>query len=106
MICVTVLLLLVFHPLLMKKLMVKGYELLVKCRLMKRQAHRYEKLDDSMELYCETADFLKNHIRVMVFVFLADFRTNGAFYGNVFCISFLWAGAIFIIGISGFHRHC
>ena len=69
-ICVTVLLLLVFHPLLMKKLMVKGYELLVKCRLMKHKPHRMQKLDDSMELYCETADFLKNHIRVVVFVFL------------------------------------
>lgn len=68
-ICVAALLLLVFHPLLMKNIMVKGYELLVRCHLMKHKPHRLQKLDDSMELYCETADFLKSHIQVVVYVF-------------------------------------
>lgn len=69
-VCVAVLLLLVFHPLLMKKIMTKGYGFLVKLHLMKNKPSRMKKLDDFMELYCETASFFKSHIGVMIIVFL------------------------------------
>lgn len=69
-ICVAVLLLLVFHPLLMKKIMVWGYERLVKLHLVRHAAARIRKLDESMDLFHETAGYFKSHIRVVVYVFL------------------------------------
>ncbi|MBS6195996.1 MAG: flippase-like domain-containing protein [Clostridiales bacterium] len=72
-ICVTLLLLLVFHPLLMKKIMMKGYDWLVKCHLLAQKPKRLEKLDQSMELYHETAAYLKENFRVVVYVFLITF---------------------------------
>lgn len=65
-VCVAFLLLLVFHPLLMKQMLMQGYRWLVKIGLMRYGAGRIKKLDASMELYHETAAYLKKHVWVMI----------------------------------------
>lgn len=69
-ICVSVLLLLVFHPMLMKSLMMWGYGCLTKLHLLHHKPSGFRKLDESMELYHETAGYFKNNFRVIIRVFL------------------------------------
>lgn len=59
--CVTLMCLLVFIPDTAKFLIMKGFVLLKKFHLMKEKNNRTERLDNSMELYKETAVFLKNN---------------------------------------------
>ena len=54
-VCVAVLLMLVFHPQMMKKLINWGHETLVKLHLLHHKSSRVQKLDESMDLYHETA---------------------------------------------------
>lgn len=72
-ICVGALLLLVFHPLLMKRLICGGLGLLVRLHLMKTRQERMEKLEHSMQLYRDTAVYLKEHFSVILKVFLLTF---------------------------------
>ncbi|MBO5072599.1 MAG: flippase-like domain-containing protein, partial [Eubacterium sp.] len=59
--CVTLMCLLVFIPDTAKFLIMKGFALLKRLHLMKEKNNRTERLDKSMELYKETAVFLKNN---------------------------------------------
>ena len=67
--CVTAMLILVFHPVLARTIMVKGLALLEHARLLKKRAARLEKLNLSMDKYRETAVYLKDHKMVLVNVF-------------------------------------
>ena len=67
--CVTAMLVLVFHPVLARTIMVKGLALLEHIRLLKKRAARLEKLNLSMDKYRETAVYLKEHKMVLVNVF-------------------------------------
>ncbi|NCB92047.1 MAG: flippase-like domain-containing protein [Clostridia bacterium] len=69
-VCVAVMMLLVFHPMLMKQIMMKGYAVFVKLHLIRHKPTRIQKLDESMELYRETANYLKSHFQVVVYTFL------------------------------------
>lgn len=71
--CVAVLLLLVFHPLFMRTLINRSYNFAVKIRLIRKQSKTLKKLDDSMELYKETAEYLKSNFWVVVNVFIITF---------------------------------
>ena len=62
-------LLLVFHPVLARSILVKGMELLEKMHLMRYKSTRIEKLNASMDQYHTTAVYLKDHIMVLVNVF-------------------------------------
>lgn len=64
--CVSFMLLLVFHPVLARSILVKGMELLEKMHLMRYRSTRIEKLNASMDQYHTTAVYLKNHIMVLV----------------------------------------
>ncbi len=68
--CVTFMLILVFAPGLAKWIMVTGYKLLGKLHLNKNHDSRLKKLEDSMDLYHETAAFWADHKRVIVNVFI------------------------------------
>ena len=59
--CVTLMCFLVFIPDTAKFLIMKGFVLLKKLHLMKEKNNRTERLDRSMEVYKETALFLKNN---------------------------------------------
>ena len=85
-ICVSVLLLLVFHPMLMKKIMTKGYEWLVMLHLVRHASSRIKKLDESMDLYHETADYFKTHFRVVVYVFLITFVQRIALFAVTYFV--------------------
>ena len=67
--CVSSMLLLVFHPVLARSILVKGMELLEKMHLMRYKSTRIEKLNASMDQYHATAVYLKDHIMVLVNVF-------------------------------------
>ena len=67
--CVSSMLLLVFHPVLARSILVKGMELLEKMHLMRYKSTRIEKLNASMDQYHTTAVYLKDHIMVLVNVF-------------------------------------
>ena len=59
--CVTFMLLLTFHPQLMRQILVKGHEVLVKMHILKKKTSRLEKLENAMVEYQKTAEYLKNH---------------------------------------------
>lgn len=67
--CVTSMLILVFHPVLARAILVKGMELLEKMHLMRHKTSRLEKLNASMDQYRATAVYLKDHMMVLVNVF-------------------------------------
>lgn len=71
--CVTFMLILVFHPVLAKAMMKKGLRLLEKLHILKQKEERMEKLEESMDLYNETAKYLKSHAMVMVNVLAITF---------------------------------
>ena len=67
--CVVTMLILVFHPVLARTILVKGMALLERMHLMKRKQSRLDRLNASMDQYRETAVYLKNHVKVLVNVF-------------------------------------
>ena len=71
--CVSFMLILVFASGLAKKLMIKGMKLLEKLHLLKHKPERLCKLEESMDLYHETAAFWAEHKGIMVNVFLITF---------------------------------
>lgn len=64
------LILFIFHPTLAKKGVVKGLGWLEKKHFMKHREGRAEKLSNAMDRYKATASFFKDHIPVMILVFL------------------------------------
>lgn len=78
--CVGFMTVLVFHPLLAEKILLKGMGLLEKLHLMKRKEERRQKLKDSMQVYRETADYLKNHKRLIFHVILITFVQRFALF--------------------------
>lgn len=66
---ITYKLVLVFHPMLARSILVKGLDLLEKMHLMKRKSSRLEKLNASMDQYRATAVYLREHVWVLVEVF-------------------------------------
>ena len=68
--CVAFMLLLTFHPQLMRQILVKGHEVLVKMHILKKKTSRLEKLENAMDEYQKTAEYLKNHPGVVGIVFL------------------------------------
>ncbi len=68
--CVSFMLLLVFHPFLAKQIMLRGLMLLERFHLLRHREGRLKKLEDSMDLYNETAAYLRNHHGLIFRVFL------------------------------------
>lgn len=84
--CVGFMLILVFHPVLAKSIMTNGLKLLEHMHLLKRKEHRTRKLEDSMDLYNETAGYLKEHFRVIVNVFVITFLQRTALFGTTYFV--------------------
>ncbi|MBQ1311378.1 MAG: flippase-like domain-containing protein [Blautia sp.] len=68
--CVTFMMILVFAPGLAKFIMVRGLKILEKLHLLKKKEERLKKLENSMDLYHETAAFWATHKRVIFNVFV------------------------------------
>ena len=71
--CVSFMTILVFHPLLAEKILLLGMHWLEKLHLMKAKEARRQKLQNAMQVYRETAAYLKSHYRVIVNVILITF---------------------------------
>lgn len=71
---------LVFNQSLAKFIMLKGLRILEKLRILKTKPERMEKLSVSMDNYNKTAKYLKNHIGVMVKVFIVTFLQRIALF--------------------------
>lgn len=71
--CVTFMILLVFHPFLAKQILVKGLWILGKLHLLKHREGRLTKLEASMDMYHETADYMRGHSWLMIRVLAITF---------------------------------
>lgn len=71
--CVTFMTILVFHPLLAERIILTGMDWMERLRFLKRVKKRRSKLLESMEVYRETAAYLKEHKRVIFHVILITF---------------------------------
>lgn len=78
--CVSFMTLLVFHPDMAEKWLLAGMALLERIHLMKRRPQRREKLARSMQIYRETAEYLKTHFRILVYVILITFAQRIALF--------------------------
>lgn len=71
--CVSFMTVLVFHPLLAEKIILTGMDWLEKLHLLKKKESRRKKFQASMDVYRETAAYLKEHKGVIVSVILITF---------------------------------
>lgn len=71
--CVGFMTVLVFHPALAESILTKGMAWLERMRFLRRREERGRKLRSSMEVYRETAAYLKEHGKVLVTVALISF---------------------------------
>lgn len=71
--CVSFMTVLVFHPLLAERILVKGMDWLERLHLLRKKRARREKLRDAMQTYRETAAYLKEHYKVIINVILITF---------------------------------
>lgn len=116
--CVAFMTLLVFHPVMAEDMLLKGMDLLERIRLMKKKEARRQKLKDSMEVYRETAAYLKEHKKVLFhvivltflqrialfsvtwFVYLA-FRMHGTSFLNVILLQAVISVAVDMLPLPG-----
>lgn len=78
--CVVFMIVLVFHPLLAKSIMTKGMAVLERMHILKHKESRTKKLEESMDLYNETATYLRGNVGVIVKVFLITFVQRMALF--------------------------
>lgn len=86
--CVSFMTVLVFHPLLAERIILTGMDWLERLHLMKKKTKRRKKFHDSMEVYRETAAYLKEHKMVIVWVILITFAQRLALFA-VTCMVYL-----------------
>ncbi len=116
--CVAFMTILVFHPVMAEDMLLKGMDLLERIRLMKKKEARRQKLKDSMEVYRETAAYLKEHKKVLFhvivltflqrialfsvtwFVYLA-FRMHGTSFLNVILLQAVISVAVDMLPLPG-----
>lgn len=79
-ICCAIMLILVFHPLLAKNIMVRCLKFFVKIHILKDKPERLKKLSVSMDQYHDTAAYLKRHIKVIVNVVIITFVQRYALF--------------------------
>ncbi len=116
--CVAFMTILVFHPVMAEDMLLKGMDLLERMRLIKKKEARRQKLKDSMEVYRETAAYLKEHKKVLFhvivltflqrialfsvtwFVYLA-FRMHGTSFLNVILLQAVISVAVDMLPLPG-----
>ena len=78
--CVIFMTVLVFHPVLARVILRKGMQILERFHLMKPKKERVEKLELSMDTYRGTAEYLKEHLGVILIVFGITFVQRMALF--------------------------
>ncbi len=84
--CVTFMGILVFHPSLAKWFMVKGHQILERFHILRRSEGRLAKLEDSMDLYSDTAAYMGAHPLLIVNVFLITFVQRLALFAVTYFV--------------------
>lgn len=84
--CVAGMCLLVFHPVLTKNILEKLVKLLEKLHLMKHKPSRLEKLESSMELYADTARYIRKHAMIIVNVFIITILQRFAMFAVTYFV--------------------
>lgn len=84
--CVAGMMMLVFNQKLAKKIVVLTVKFLEKIHIMKHKEGRMERFDESMDTYARTAAYLKNHIPVMIKVFIITVLQRFAYFFVTFYI--------------------
>lgn len=84
--CVSFMTILVFHPILAESILVKGEGWFERLHLMKRRASRRKKLLEGMQVYRETAKYLKERKKVLFVVILLTFVQRLALFGVTFTV--------------------
>ncbi|MCI5649774.1 MAG: YbhN family protein [Fusicatenibacter sp.] len=78
--CVTAMLVLVFHPVLARSILVKGLFLLERYHILKKKESRLKRLENSMDVYRDTAAYLGTHKLVMARVLAVTFAQRTALF--------------------------
>lgn len=96
--CVAFMTILVFHPVMAEDMLLKGMDFLERMRLMKKKEARRQKLKDSMEVYRETAAYLKEHKKVLFHVIVLTFLQRIALFSVTWFVylAFRMHGASFL----------
>lgn len=84
--CVTFMILLVFHPFLAKKMMVAGLQLLERMHFIRHREGRLTTLELSMDLYNETAKYMREHPWLIIRVFLITFVQRTALFAVTYFV--------------------
>lgn len=92
--CVAFMLILVFHPAMAKNAMLKGLGLLERLHLVKKKQRRFERLEASMDMYNDTAAYLRSHIRIV-------FEVLGITFLQRFALFFVTYFVYRALGLSG-----
>lgn len=71
--CVTLMTVLVFHPVMAEVILTRGMKWLEKFRLMRHKEERGRKLQEAMQVYRETAAYLEEHKKVLFWVIMVTF---------------------------------
>lgn len=71
--CVTFMTILVFYPTLTEYILMKGMTWLERLRFLRHKEEREKKLQESMQVYRDTAMYLKQHLQVLFWVILITF---------------------------------
>ena len=78
--CVTAMLILVFHNKLAKNIVVTLVKLLERLHIMKKKEGRIQQFEKSMDMYNRNADYLKEHIPVIIKVFIITVFQRFAYF--------------------------
>ena len=84
--CVSFMTVLVFHPVLAEGILLKGMEWMERLHLLKRRETRRIKLQNSMQVYRETAAYLKEHRKVIVSVIVITFVQRFALFAVTYMV--------------------
>lgn len=79
--CIALLLMMVFHPALMRKCAEKTLALINRIRPFKHPEKMSRRLERTMEQYTGTADYYRSHKALMAFVFLITFMQRMLLFG-------------------------
>ena len=78
--CVGLMTVLVFHPALAEQILKIGMKWLERLHFLRHREERVKKLEDAMQVYRETAGYLKEHKKVIVHVVLITFVQRFALF--------------------------
>lgn len=78
--CVFFMSFLVFHPVMAKKVLSTGLNFMEGIQIFKHKEERHRKLQESMEVYADTACYLKTHFRIILQVFFITFLQRMALF--------------------------